>query len=148
MDHPRQRPDTDLTGTGRDKGDGGSTVTEYQFIREARTAHSEAYAIEDGEHSLGRVDVHYTTSVAYATLAVHHSLDDEAVQALIAAIDARIVSSADPHREDFIVTVWKGEEAGTYADDSDFAESDYEDDEAPGAADWDAEDEDEKDGGA
>ena len=138
MDHPRQRADTDLTGAGRDTGDGGNTVTEYRFIREARTAYSEAYAIEDGEHSLGRVDVHYTTSVAYATLAVHHSLDDEAVQALIAAIDARIVSSADPHREDFIVTVWKGEEAGTYADDSDFAESDYEDEDDEGDEDDDA----------
>ena len=99
-------------------------MPEYRFEREARTPHSECYAIEDGEHSLGRVDVHYTSSVAYATLAVHHSLDDQAVQDLIAAIDERIVSTADPYREDFIVTVWRGKESGVYADEPDFPEDD------------------------
>ncbi len=101
-------------------------MPEYRFEREARTPHSECYAIEDAEHSLGRVDLHYTASVAYATLAVHHSLDDEAVQDLIAAIDERLVSTADPYREDFIVTVWRGEESGVYADEPDFPEDDEE----------------------
>lgn len=97
---------------------------EYRFEREARTPHSEAYAIEDSEHSLGRVDLHYTNSVTYATLAVHESLDDEAVQRLIAEIDDRLVSSADPYREDFIVTIWRGQEVGTYADEPDFDDDD------------------------
>ncbi|MEE8336879.1 MAG: hypothetical protein V3R95_02335 [Dehalococcoidia bacterium] len=97
---------------------------EYRFEREARTPHSEAYAIEDSEHSLGRVDLHYTNSVTYATLAVHESLDDEAVQRLIAEIDDRLVSSADPYREDFIVTIWRGQEVGTYADEPDFDDVD------------------------
>lgn len=97
---------------------------EYRFEREARTPHSEAYAIEDSEHSLGRVDLHYTNSVTYATLAVHESLDDEAVQRLIAEIDDRLVSSADPYREDFIVTIWRGQEVGTYADEPDFDDGD------------------------
>lgn len=91
-------------------------MAEYRFEREARTPYSESYVIEDGEHSLGRVDLHYTSSATYATLAVHHSLDDEQVQALIAAIDDRVVSTADPYREDLLVTVWKGEEAGVFAD--------------------------------
>jgi hypothetical protein len=97
---------------------------EYRFEREARTPHSEAYAIENAEHSLGRVDLHFTNSVTYATLAVHESLDEEAVQRLIAEIDDRLVSSADPYREDFIVTVWRGQEVGTYADEPDFDEDD------------------------
>ncbi len=96
----------------------------YRFEREARTPHSESYAIEDEQHSLGRVDLHFTSSVAYATLAVHESLDDEAVQRLIAEIDERLVTSADPYREDFIVTVWRGREAGTFADEADFEEGD------------------------
>ena len=94
-------------------------MAEFRFEREARTPQSESYTIEDDEHSLGRVDLHFTSSVAYATLLVHSSLDDDAVQELIAAIDERVVSSADPYRENFIVTVWRGEEVGVYADDPD-----------------------------
>ena len=106
-------------------------MTDYRFEREARTPHSEAYSIDDGEHSLGRVDVHYTSSATYATLAVHQSLDEDAIQQLIAALDERIVSSADPYREDLIVTVWKGEELGVFADESDFEDDLAEDDEEP-----------------
>ncbi len=102
-------------------------MPEYRFEREARTPHSESYTIEDDEHSLGRVDLHYTSSATFATIAVHQSLDDDAVQELIAAIDDRLVSSADPYREDFIVTVWRGEEAGVYADDPDMDDLDDED---------------------
>jgi hypothetical protein len=101
----------------------------YRFEREARTPYSESYAIESDEHSLGRVDLHFTSSVAYATLAVHDSLDEEAVQRLIAEIDERLVTSADPYREDFIVTVWRGREVGTFAD-----EPDFDDDDASGDA--------------
>ncbi|MDA0351391.1 MAG: hypothetical protein O3A10_04145 [Chloroflexi bacterium] len=103
-------------------------MPDYRFEREARTAHSEQWVIETTEHSIGRVDIHFTGSAAHATLAVHVSVDDAEVQALIAEIDERIVLSADPYREDFIVTVWRGEEAGVYAeegaDDDDEADED------------------------
>ena len=91
-------------------------MTDYRFEREARTPYSEVFTIDDGEHSLGRVDVHYTSSATYATLAVHQSIDEDGVQALIAAIDERIISTADPYREDFVVTVWRGSPAGVYSD--------------------------------
>ena len=101
-------------------------MPDYNFEREARTPYSEVYTIDDGEHSLGRVDVHYTASATFATLAIHHSLGDDQVQGLLAALDERIVSTADPYREDLIVTVWKGEEIGVFADDSDFDDDDDE----------------------
>ena len=107
---------------------------EYRFEREARTPYSESYTIEDAEHSLGRVDVHYTNSVAYATLAVHESLSDDAIQELIAEIDEQLVTSADPYREDFIVTVWRGQEIGTFADEPEFGEGE-DGDAVAGAAD-------------
>jgi hypothetical protein len=99
-------------------------MTDYHFEREARTPYSEVYTIDDGEHSLGRVDVHYTASATYATLAVHQSLSDEQVHELLSEIDEQIVSSADPYREDLVVTVWKGEELGVFADDDDMDEDD------------------------
>ena len=97
---------------------------DFRFEREVRTPHSEAWVIEDLEHSLGRVDVHFTSSATYATLAIHSSVDDESLQVLVGAIDERIVSTADPYREDLVVTVWRGEQVGVFSD-----ESDTEDDE-------------------
>jgi hypothetical protein len=91
-------------------------MPDFRFEREARTPYSEQWTIDDGDHSVGRVDVHYTSSVTYATLVVHTSVDDEAVHELIAEIDDRVVTSADPYREDFIVTVWRGEEVGVFAE--------------------------------
>ena len=92
-------------------------MADYRFSREARTPYSEVYTIDDGEHALGRVDVHYTGSAAHATLVVHAALSDEQVQDLLEAIDDQIVTSADPYREDLVVTVWRGEEMGVFADD-------------------------------
>ena len=92
-------------------------MADYRFNREARTPYSEVYAIDDGEHALGRVDVHYTGSAAHATLVVHAALSDDQVQDLLEAIDDQIVTSADPYREDLVVTVWRGEEMGVFADD-------------------------------
>ena len=91
-------------------------MADYRFAREARTPYSEVYVIDDGQHSLGRVDVHYTASATHATLIVHHSLGEELVQSLLEAIEEQIVSSADPYREDLVVTVWRGEEVGVFAD--------------------------------
>ena len=111
-------------------------MADYRFSREARTPHSEVYTIDDGEHALGRVDLHYTGSAAHATLVVHAALGDDAVQDLIEAVDEQIVTSADPYREDLVVTVWRGEEMGVFADDDgsddeDDGDDEDEDDEEP-----------------
>lgn len=102
-------------------------MPDFRFEREARTPYSEQWSIESGDASIGRVDVHFTSSMAFATLAVHTSVDDAAVQDLIAEIDERIVMSADPYREDFVVTVWRGEAAGVFAEDDDDLEADDDD---------------------
>ncbi|MSQ30239.1 MAG: hypothetical protein EXR68_07120 [Dehalococcoidia bacterium] len=100
----------------------------YSFERIARTPHSEQWRI-DGETSvLGRVDLHFTGAKTYGTIAVHTSLPEEQIEDLIADIDARLVSTADEYREDFVVTVWRGEEFGTYSEaDAAFEEAAFED---------------------
>ena len=92
-------------------------MAEFRFTREARTAWSEVYAIDDGDHAVARADVHFTGAAAHATLVVHHSVGEDRLHDLLEALDDRIVSTADPHREDLIVTVWRGEEVGVFADD-------------------------------
>jgi hypothetical protein len=102
-------------------------MPDFRFEREARTPHSEQWTIEDGGTAVGRLDVHFTSSVAFATLAVDSKVDDLAVQDLIAEIDDRIVMTADPYREDFVVTVWRGEQIGVFAEDDDDEDEDDED---------------------
>ncbi|MFN8558792.1 MAG: hypothetical protein U0531_16125 [Dehalococcoidia bacterium] len=100
----------------------------YRFERDARTPYSEVFVIENDEgEDVGRVDLHFTPSVAYATLCVGDDFDEEGVQDLIAQIDERLVMTTDPYREDFVVTVWTGRESGVYSDE-DLDEDDEEDD--------------------
>jgi hypothetical protein len=98
-------------------------VTEYKFERECRTPHSEAYLIiSDGER-LGRIDLHFTPSIVYATVCVKQNLTQEAIDDLIDVADEELVMSADVARDDFIVTVYQGREVGVFSDE------DFEDEE-------------------
>ncbi len=89
----------------------------YHFEREARTPYSEIFVIENeaGEDT-GRVDLHFTPSVTYATLCLSEGFSEDDIQELIAQIDERLVMTTDPYREDLVVTVWTGREAGVYSD--------------------------------
>jgi hypothetical protein len=90
-------------------------VSGYQFERECRTQQSESYIVELDEDEVGRVDIHYTASVAYATLCVGENLTSEDVRELISEIDERLVLTTDPFREDFVVTVWTGRETAVFS---------------------------------
>lgn len=102
-------------------------MPDYYFERECRTSHSESFLIEADGSELGRVDIHYAPSVAYATLCVPPATSEEEIQDLISEIDERLVMSNDPYREDFVVTVWSGQEVGVYSEEE--AEEDEEEDE-------------------
>jgi len=88
----------------------------WTFEREARTPHSEVFRVEAGGAAVGRLDLHFTNSVTHATLVITPAVDDAAMQELITEVDERLVLSADPYREDLLVTVWRGEEVGIFAD--------------------------------
>ena len=98
-------------------------MTEYKFERECRTPHSEAYLIISNNERLGRVDLHFTPSIVYATVCVTQNLTQEAIDDLIDVIDEELVMSADVARDDFIVTVYQGREVGVFSDE------DFEDEE-------------------
>lgn len=91
-------------------------MAEYRFQREARTPFSEVYNILDGERTVGRIDIHFTSTHVYGTLAVSESITQEDVEELIELADDDLVSSAEAERSDFIVTVWQGRRLGTYTD--------------------------------
>jgi hypothetical protein len=91
-------------------------MTEYRLERECRTPYSEAYLIAAGDDRVGRVDMHYTPSIVYATLCVEEKITAEGIQELIDQVDEELVMSADVARDDFIVTVYQGREVGIFSD--------------------------------
>lgn len=97
-----------------------------EFEREARTPHSEVYAILEDGGIVGRIDIHYQGANVIGTLCTTADADDDRIRELIEAADERLVMTADPYREDFIVSVWRGSPAGTFGDGDD--EDDDDDD--------------------
>ncbi len=87
----------------------------FQYERESRTAQSECYVIENERGSEARIDLHFGEAVTYGTLCVPVQWSDQDIQDVIADIDDRLVRTADPFRDDFIVTVWSGAEVGVYS---------------------------------
>jgi hypothetical protein len=91
-------------------------MPEYRFERECRTPYSEAYLITFNEEGVGRVDLHFTPTIVYATLCVDEEMTTESIRDLIDTIDEEIVMTADVPRDDFIVTVHQGRETGVFSD--------------------------------
>jgi hypothetical protein len=104
-------------------------MASYHFERETRTENSEAFVIEADGDEVGRVDLHYAGSTAYATLCVPNDFDDDSIEELIGEIDERLVMSWDPLRDDFIVTVWAGREVGVFSESGDEDDEDEDEDE-------------------
>jgi hypothetical protein len=111
-------------------------VAEYRFERESRTPYSEAYTVEDEDGEvIGRVDLHFTASgIVYATLCVPQDFDEDEVQDLMGEVDERLVLSTDVYRDDFVVTVWRGAQAGVYSEDEDEEEDEEPDEGSNGHA--------------
>ena len=117
------------------------------FERQFRTPHSEGYYLKNAEgNKIGRVDLHFATDVVYATLVLEEEATEDDVLDLIEQVDEDLVVTADVHRDDFLVTVYRGKDLGFYSDDY-FGdeEDDDEDEEDEDDGDEDEEDDDDDD---
>jgi hypothetical protein len=120
--------------------------TSYRFrlSRLVRTRSSEIFIIWEDETRIGQLDLHYAQETIHATLILEADLTPETEEELLSQIDEDIVSSYLPsfEREDFLVTVFRGEEICSYTDSSgalddiddgfDDDNNDDDDDDAPG----------------
>ncbi len=90
----------------------------FRFTRLARTHSSEIYLIWEEENRVGQLDLHYANSTVHATLILEASLSVTSEEELLSQIDDEIVCSYMPgyEREDFLVTVFQGEEISSYTD--------------------------------
>lgn len=100
----------------------------YEFEREYRTPQSEVYVITAEGAPIGRVDLHFGDDTVHGTLCVPEDYTEDNIQELIGEVDERLVMSAQPFRDDFVVTVWIGRQAGVYSEEFD----DYEDEDVEG----------------
>jgi hypothetical protein len=100
-----------------------------RFVRVVRTESSEVYVIWQEEVRLGQVDLHYGWDLIHATLLLEKDLTSEQQAELVDLIDQDVVSSHLPRfsREDFLVTVFRGQELDPFSDGPD--EDDFDDDE-------------------
>lgn len=89
-----------------------------KFVRLVRTASSEIYVVWEGENRIGQLDLHYAGDIIHGTLILEMEVSTSQEEELLTQIDQDIVSSYRPSfdREDFLVTVYRGEEISTYTD--------------------------------
>jgi hypothetical protein len=90
------------------------------MTRLVRTQTSEIYLLWDDDRRIGQLDIHYAHDTIHGTLVLEADISIEDEQGLIAQIDDDIVQSYLPpfDREDFLITVFRGEEINTYTDSS------------------------------
>ena len=89
---------------------------DLRYDRVCRTPHSEGYLLSEAGEPLGRVDLHFGASVVHALLVVERELSEESLRGLVQRIDDDLVWTADQPREDFLVTVYHGNEVGVLSD--------------------------------
>ena len=70
----------------------------------------------DDDQAIGRVDLHYTPTMVHATLCVPESFTAEDIQDLIETIDEELVDVVGVLRDEFVVHVFQGRDAGVFSD--------------------------------
>ena len=86
----------------------------FYFERECRTPNSECYTILEDENSVGRIDIHFTSSVIHATMNISESVTTEEIQDLIDTIDEQLLDSVGASRQEVIVHVHQGRDIGVF----------------------------------
>jgi|SRR5262245_7789510 hypothetical protein len=90
----------------------------FRLTRLVRTNSSEIYLIWEENNRVGQLDLHYAHDTIHATLILEADLSVTSEEELLTQIDEDIVSSYLPsfERDDFLVTVFRGEEISSYTD--------------------------------
>jgi hypothetical protein len=90
----------------------------FRLTRLVRTRTSEIYLIWEENNRVGQLDLHYAQDTIHATLILETDLSVTSEEELLTQIDEDIVSSYLPsfERDDFLVTVFRGEEISSYTD--------------------------------
>ena len=88
----------------------------FRLVRLLRTLSSEVYVVWDELRRVGQVDLHYADSSVHANLMLETDLGSSERSELLRQLDEDIVSSYLPpyERDEFIVTIFRGEEEESF----------------------------------
>ena len=102
-----------------------------KFVRIVRTPSSEVYILWEDDDRLGQLDIHFAQDVVHATIILERETSEEDRRDLVDQIDQEIISSYLPdfEREDFLVSVFQGEEIDAFSDAGDLEDEFDTDDE-------------------
>jgi hypothetical protein len=100
----------------------------FRLTRLVRTQSSEIYLVWEEQNRVAQLDLHYAHDTIHATLILEADLSVTSEEELLSQIDEEIVNSYLPNfeRNDFIVTVFRGEEISSYTDSGHIEDDDEE----------------------
>jgi len=89
----------------------------FKLSRLVRTVSSEIYVIWAGEKRVGQMHLHFAHYTIHLTLMLETDISLSEEEELLAQVDEDIVSSYLPsfEREEMLVTVFRGEEVGSFS---------------------------------
>jgi len=90
----------------------------FRLTRLVRTQSSEIYLIWEEANRIAQLDLHFGHDTIYATLILEADLSVASEEELLTQVDEDLVVSYLPHyeRNDFLVSVFRGEEISSYTD--------------------------------
>ena len=88
----------------------------YDYEREVRTPHSEAYLILDGDNAVGRIDTHFLPGIVHIAIAVDRSLTPDQIEEIIADIGADLLNTVGADRDVHMYHIFQGEEIRVFSD--------------------------------
>jgi hypothetical protein len=92
-------------------------MADFHLVRSVRTLSSEVYVVWDGERRVGQLDAHFAGSIIYGNLMIETDLSADDKERLYQQVDEDVISSYLPsfERDDFILTVFRGEEVESFS---------------------------------
>lgn len=88
----------------------------FDYEREVRTPHSEAYLILDEDTPVGRIDTHFLPGIAHIAIAVEQRVTPEQIEEIISDIDADMLNTVGTERDAHMYHVFQGTEIRVFSD--------------------------------
>ena len=85
-------------------------MEDFTFERDCRTPYSESYLIVENDRPVGRIELHFTSTIVHGTLCITEDAGQEGIREVIRAIDQELVDVAGVRREELIIHVFEGRE--------------------------------------
>lgn len=87
----------------------------FYFERECRTPTSECYTVLEDGNPIGRLDLHFTSTMVHGTIVVGERLTQESIQELITIVDEDLIDAVGIERDELVIHVHQGRDLGVWS---------------------------------